>query len=77
MRSIATKIGLPAILLAAGLAVAPAIQSQAAEEGGMMDGMGQMQMGQMKDHCSQMMQGGGAGTPNEQWRDKAPDAEKS
>ncbi len=36
---------------------------------GMMNGDGQM--GQMMDHCSQMMQGASA-RPNEQWRDGAP-----
>lgn len=35
---------------------------------GMMKGNGQM--GQMMDHCSQMMQGN-SGRPNDQWRDSA------
>jgi hypothetical protein len=30
-------------------------------------------MGQMKDHCSQMMQGASS-RPNEQWRDNPPPA---
>ncbi len=38
---------------------------------GMMNGMGQM--GQMMDHCSQMMQGA-SGRPNDQWRDGVPPA---
>ena len=33
-------------------------------------------MGQMMDHCSQMMQGN-SGKPNDQWRDNAPPAGNS
>jgi hypothetical protein len=39
-------------------------------DGGSMMGSG---MGQMMDHCSQMMQGNSS-RPNEQWRDNPPPA---
>ena len=77
--------------LAAGLAAAPALYAhESGKSGGSMMGPGTMgpgmmgggmmnmmgQMGQMMEHCNQMMGGAtggqGSGKPNEQWRQPAP-----
>lgn len=71
-----------ALGVAAAMAVALSIPSalQAHDtasprgEGGSMMSPGMMnKMGQMMDHCSQIMQGA-SGRPNDQWRDGAPPA---
>ena len=77
--------------LAVGLAAAPALYADdSAKPGGSMMGPGTMgpgmmgggmmnmmgQMGQMMEHCTQMMGGAaddhGSGKPNDQWRKDSP-----
>jgi len=80
--------------LAIGLAAAPAVYAHdSSKPGGSMMGPGTMgpgmmgqggmmnmvgQMGQMMEHCNDMMQGKagdhGSGKPNDQWRKDAPTA---
>jgi len=58
------------------LSLSPALQahdtsSSRGERGSMMGPEMMKGMGQMMDHCSQMMQGS-TGRPNEQWRESPP-----
>lgn len=70
-----------AATMAVALAIPSALQAHDTKPqrdgGGSMMGPGMMngngQMGQMMDHCNQMM-GGNSGRPNEQWRDDGPPA---
>ena len=85
----AHKVLATAAALVIGVAMAPALYAQgsgSAQEphdsmmgpgmgDNMMNMMGGMSQTQdMMDHCSQMMNGGGSGKPNEQWRQNAPAA---